>query len=579
MKENRSYHIHLNTEFEEELENSEVPFSEYPRPNMRRRSYLCLNGEWQFKIINKNRTIYDGKILVPFPPESRISGVFKNIDKKDILIYERTFSLDKTASSHRVILNIGACDQYARVFINGIFVGDHEGGYIPFSFDISDFVSAKDNTIRIEAHDPLCLDLPYGKQTTKRGGMWYTKISGIWQTVWLEEVPENYIKDIKITPDLSGVDIRINGGATKKTLSFNENKYEFEGDHFRLDVSEPHLWSPEDPFLYEFDIYSGEDKISSYFGLRTVSIKNRNGIPLIYLNNEPIFCHGVLDQGYFSDGIFIPASPNGFLNDIIQMKKCGFNTLRKHIKLEPQLFYYYCDKYGMLVFQDMINSGKYNFLIDTALPTVFLKKGVSHRASKRRKKIFLDSCHGIIENLYSHPSVVYYTIFNEGWGQFSPKEIYSELKKADPERIYDTTSGWFKTDATDVESDHVYFKPVKLKPIQNKPMVLSEFGGYAYKVKEHSFNLRKTYGYRKYESREEFENALCELYKNEIIEQISDGLCAAILTQLSDVEDETNGLLTYDRRTLKVDCNRMHRLSMSLFKKFQEAHNINNEQK
>ena len=579
MNKSRSYHIHLNTQFEEELKSAEVPFSEYPRPHMKRESYLCLNGEWNFKITNKARTVYDGKILVPYPPESRISGVFKSIDKRDILIYERKFSLNKTAHGNRVILNIGACDQYAKVFINGIFAGDHEGGYLPFSFDITDLVSEENNTIRIEARDPMCLDLPYGKQTTKRGGMWYTKISGIWQTVWIEEVPENYITDIKITPDLSGVDIRISGGSVKKSLCFNGNRYEFEGDHFRLDVKQAHLWSPEDPFLYEFDIYSGEDKISSYFGLRTVSVENRNHIPLILLNNKPIFCHGVLDQGYFSDGIFTPASPNGFLNDILQMKKCGFNTLRKHIKLEPELFYYYCDKYGMLVFQDMINSGKYSFVVDTALPTLFLKKGISHRASQTRKKLFMDSCHGIIEKMYSHPSVVYYTIFNEGWGQFSPKEIYPKLKKADPSRIYDTTSGWFKTKATDVESDHVYFKPVKLKPIKDKPMVLSEFGGYVYKVDGHSFNPHKTYGYRKYDTRKSFEDGLCALYKNEVIPEIDKGLCATVLTQLSDVEDETNGLITYDRRVLKVDPDRIHDLSMSLYEKFQEIHGIGNEQK
>ena len=567
---NNNHLIHLDTEFEEELKNSDIPFSEYPRPRMRRESYLCLNGKWNFRIERSGRAVYDGEILVPFPPESRISGVFTDIGKKDLMIYERKFSIHRPTTEGRVILHVGACDQYAKVFVNGSLAGEHEGGYLPFSFDITSLLSGGENTLRIEARDPMCKELPYGKQTDRRGGMWYTKISGIWQTVWLEEVPECYVKDVRITPDTLGADIQVIGGERKKLLRIDGKEYEFEGDSFRLDISAPHLWTPDDPFLYEFELICGEDRISSYLGLRSVSIEDRNGVPLICLNGSPIFCHGLLDQGYFSDGIFLPASPRGFLNDILKMKECGFNMLRKHIKLEPELFYYYCDKYGMLVFQDMINSGRYSFIVDTALPTLFLKKGVTHRVSKRRKKLFTDCSLGIIKKLYSHPSVIYYTIFNEGWGQFSPKELYSTLKAADPTRIYDTTSGWFKTDATDVESNHVYFKPVRLKPRKNRPMVLSEFGGYAHKVDGHAFNLKNTYGYRKYDTAKTFEDALCRLYEDEIASGIDIGLCATVLTQVSDVEDETNGLLTYDRRILKVDAPRIRSLSESLFERFRK---------
>jgi beta-galactosidase/beta-glucuronidase len=252
------------------------------------------------------------------------------------------------------------------------------------------------------------------------------------------------------------------------------------------------------------------------------------------------------------------------------MKSCGFNTLRKHIKLEPALFYYYCDKYGMLVFQDMVNSGKYNFIIDTALPTVFLKKGVRRRASKKRKENFLKACSGVLEGLYNHPSVVYYTIFNEGWGQFDEKGCYNFLKSIDKTRICDTTSGWFKSRHTDVESDHVYFKKVKIKNRCDKPWVLSEFGGYSYKIKENSFNLTKTYGYKFFDNQENYENALVNLYEKEILPCAKAGLNGAVLTQLSDVEDETNGLLTYDRKVLKVSATRIKKVCDKVISAFNE---------
>lgn len=556
----------LSTDFENDL--SSLPFSEYPRPQLRRDSYLCLNGKWDLKIKNGEELRYDGEILVPFVPESRISGVECEIYDTDVMIYERPFTLAEDFVKDRVLLHIGACDQYAGVFVNGEKIGENVGGYLPFTFDVTDYCRIGENTLRVEARDPLSLELPYGKQRKKRGGMWYTKISGIWQTVWIESVPENYIRSVKLHTDTVSVRIEVEGGEAKKNIYLNGKTYSFEGNSFCIDIDEPHLWTPDDPYLYTFELSSGEDRISSYFGLRTVSIEERGDRSFICLNGNPIFCHGLLDQGYFSDGIFLPASERGFKEDILRMKDCGFNMLRKHIKLEPDLFYYYCDKYGMLVFQDMINSGKYSFFIDTALPTVFLKRGVSHRASKLRRQCFERTCNGIIQSLYNHPSVIYYTIFNEGWGQFSAKEFYHKLKALDPSRIYDTTSGWFKVSESDVESDHVYFKPIKLKAVQGKPMVLSEFGGYVYKVKDHSFNPDNTYGYKLFDDVESFEQATLSLYENQVMPAIDDGLCATVLTQISDVEDETNGLLTYDRKVLKVDPIRMKALADKLHERF-----------
>lgn len=561
--------VSLKTDFENNL-NKTLPFSEYPRPRLRRNSYYCLNGEWDFKIENNGNTKFSGKIVVPFVPESRISNVEKDIAVDDILIYERDFELEQGFLKDRVILHIGACDQFCEVFVNENFVGKNVGGYLPFSFDITDFLKNGTNSLKVIASDPLDIELPYGKQTSKRGGMWYTKISGIWQTVWLESVPEKYIEKIKISSDLCGVDIEIIGGEYKKTIIFEGNEYSFCGSKYRLDVDPPELWTPENPKLYDFAIISGKDCVESYFGLRTVGVCEVDGKSFIALNGKPYYFHGLLDQGYFSDGIFLPATEEGFRRDILTMKKCGFNMLRKHIKLEPEIFYYYCDKFGMIVFQDMINSGKYNFLIDTALPTVFLKKGISHRATKRRREEFEKTSFGMVELLYNHPSVVYYTVFNEGWGQFDADNYYEKFKSLDPSRIIDTTSGWFKEKMSDVESDHVYFKTVKLKSKKGRPMVLSEFGGYSLKIEEHSFNLDNNYGYKTFNTPEDFENALVKLYETEIMENMENGLCATVLTQVSDVEDETNGLFTYDRKVLKVSEERMKKLSEKVFLRFGE---------
>ena len=364
------------------------------------------------------------------------------------------------------------------------------------------------------------------------------------------------------------------GGNVEKAVTLHlpdgDKIYNYEGDKIEIEIKNPILWSPENPHLYTFTLEDGNDKIDSYFALRTVEVKEVAGKPRLCLNGKPYFFHGLLDQGYYSDGIYTPATPDGSRYDIAKMKELGFNMLRKHIKVEPDVFYYECDKQGMVVFHDMMNSGHYSFLFDTALPTAGWRWGFFHAVSERRRAHFEVGARVLVDLLYNHPCVCYYTIFNEGWGQyFDASAVYDELKEKDPTRIWDTASGWFRTLRSDVQSEHIYFRKVDLKA-KKRPLVLSEFGGYSCKIAGHSFNLDQNYGYSTLETPEMFEKALERLYFEEIVPCIQNGgLNAAVLTQVSDVEDETNGLVTYDRQVCKVTTERMQALAKTLNEAFE----------
>ena len=536
----------------------------YPRPQLVRDSFFSLNGIWDF-------TVGDGNwetITVPFPPESLLSGIHRHMGKRPHLVYKKTFTLPEGFMRDRVILHFGAVDQIAVVTLNGTVLGEHRGGYAPFSFDITDCLQDT-NTLVVEVTDNLSDKiLPYGKQCEKRGGMWYTPVSGIWQTVWIESVPSDYVRALRIDTGADYAVFRAAGvtrGTVTVTTPHGEISVPMRDCIARVDLPSPRMWSPEDPYLYEFTLATESDTVRSYFAIRTLDICKINGISRLCLNGKPYFFHGVLDQGYFSDGIFTPASPKCYDNDILAMKNLGFNMLRKHIKIEPEYFYYACDRLGMIVFQDIVNNGDYSFFRDTALPTVGLKKLPDrhlHRDPATRQA-FIRGMEETVAQLRNHPSVCCWTIFNEGWGQFDSENMYHRLKKFDPTRFIDTASGWFHGATSDVDSQHVYFKPVKLKP-SDKPIFLSEFGGYVYRVEGHVFNPDKTYGYRIFDDRQKFEGALVKLYETEVIPQIGLGLCAAVYTQLSDVEDETNGLLTYDRKVCKVDAARMRAMAAKL---------------
>lgn len=560
----------LHTPFEKDL--GEVPFASYPRPQMVRDSYYCLNGTWRLTLKNKQREV-SSDILVPFPPQSAVSGFMYDVTPDDLLIYERTFTLPPAFIKDTVLLHFGAVDQTATVFVNDCEVAFREGGYLPFSCDITPYLISGDNRLRVEVRDPLDTDLPYGKQSLSRGGMWYTPVSGIWQTVWCESVPREYIRSITITPTLDSVTIETVGGEREKRLTVHTDSGDivktFDGDSVTLSINDPKHWTPETPYLYHFVLQSGDDEVASYFALRTVSVAKVGKYARLLLNGKPYFMNGLLDQGYYSDGLYLPSSDEGYRFDVTQMKSLGFNTLRKHIKIEPEVFYYECDRLGMLVFQDIVNSGRYHFLLDTALPTIGLKRGISHPPSKRRREVFERHTADTVTHLYNHPCIVYYTLFNEGWGQYDADRLYMEMKALDGSRVWDATSGWFFGKKSDVQSEHVYFKPIKLKP-SDRPLVLSEFGGYSCKLPEHSFNLDKTYGYRFFTDTAAFEEALLSLYRDEIASAVANGLCAAILTQVSDVEDETNGLLTYDRQMLKVSPDAMREMNKALQELFEK---------
>ncbi len=553
----------------------DIPWNIYPRPQLRRESFLCLNGIWDFKIKTTDGLPdkYGGSIRVPFPPESELSGVETTPKKNEYLYYRKHFSLPEGFMKDRVILHFGAVDGICDVYINGTFIKHNECGYIPFYIDVTGHLTEGENRLEVRAKDDTAPTPPYRKQKKKRGGMWYTPISGIWQTVWLESVYNNHIESIKITQTDTCAKIQITGAKGKKRLTLKESGevFEFDGDEITVAPKSQKLWTPDTPFLYYFTIVAENDEIESYFALRSIEICDTPPGKCLFLNKKPYIFNGLLDQGYFPDGIFLPASYKGYENDILRAKELGFNMLRKHIKIEPLIFYHLCDKLGMVVFQDAVNNGKYSFIRDTALPTVGFKKRNDRRMHKSRatRQSFLECADGMIHMLYNTPSVLYYTIFNEGWGQFLADDAYERFKALDSTRIVDSTSGWFWQNKSDVDSHHVYFKKIKAK-LCDRPLVISEYGGYSYRIENNCFS-KKNYGYALYKSKEDFENAITELFENEVIPLAKKGACAFVYTQLSDVEDETNGFLTYDRREVKIAPATMRSLAEKLTEEFLKA--------
>lgn len=529
----------------------ETSWASYPRPQLCREDWLCLNGIWDLTVLH-GKEIRREQIRVPFCAESLLAGLKTVPEIGDVLIYRRNFTVPEHWQGRRVILHFGAVSRFAVVSVNGQELRIHENSYLPFSVDITEALREDGNDLQVRVINDLTHEKPWGKQRIDRGGMWYTPCSGIWQTVWMEPVPEKHVEKLKIRCGSDWVEIRAEGVA-EGTLELEGRQYGLKHGSVRIPIDSPQFWSPETPNLYEFAVTAGEDRVKSYFALRTLEIREIGGIKRLCLNGKPFFFHALLDQGYWSDGLYTPATETGFEQDILAMKELGFNTLRKHIKIEPEQFYYDCDRLGMIVFQDMVNCGEYHFLRDTILPTVGVKR-IGDRKLNRNpaaREGFLDAMRRTVLQLENHPCICLWTIFNEGWGQFCADNACRELKLLDPTRFIDSTSGWFHQRESDLDSLHIYFGKLHLGK-EPRAQLLSEFGGFVWKLPEHSFNTQKTYGYRIYSDRGSFVKALREIYEKEILPLAEKGLCGSVYTQVSDVEDETNGLLTFDRAVRKV---------------------------
>lgn len=538
----------------------EIPLKEYPRPQLKRYSYINLDGLWDYKISDSDdisNIVFDGHILVPYCLESFNSQVQKELKEGQYLIYHRHFKVPSNFIKDITLLNLLGVDQEFDLIINNKKYSHYIPYLCPISIDISNSIS-EDNEIFIIVKDDLKACYPHGKQVRESKGMFYTSVSGIYFPLFLESVNKDYIKNIKITPYLNGIDLFIDSLAKSFDITILKNNEAIKNistneSNLHIEIENPVLWELDNPFLYDIIIKTDNDEISSYFGLRTISI-DRNKV---LLNNHPIFLNGLLNQGYYPEGIYTVSTYDSYKIDILTMKELGFNLLRVHEKVESDYFYYLCDKLGMLVLQDFVFTGNYSFLHDTVLPTIGFQKldDTKKNLTLYEKKSFLVHSKKVINHLFNHPCIIGYTIFNEGWGQFNSDRIYNYLKPFDNTRLYDTTSGWFRQNNSDFESLHIYFKKID-KQIKgcSKPLLISEFGGYVYKIDEHSFNLNKTYGYKFFKTSESFEQGLISLFRDQILSQASK-LCGCIYTQVSDVEDETNGLFTYDRKVLKINKN------------------------
>lgn len=546
---------------------------DYPRPQLRRDSFFPLDGDW---------TVNGRPIRVPWPPQAPLSRYGGRV--ADVLWYETAFTLPEgfAPKGRRVLLHFGAVDQVAEVFVNGVSVVRHEGGYLPFSADITAALRPEGNRLEVKAVDTLSHAYPYGKQHRRPHGMWYTPVSGIWQSVWLEAVPaKGAVSSVRLTPDLTGVTVEVDAGGEDFNLAVPLGGGRVltaagrSGRSLRLEVPEPRLWEPDDPYLYSMTIATATDQVESYFALRTVSTKEIRGHTRLCLNGTPIFLHGVLDQGYFEDGLYLPWGPEGYDEDVMRMKDLGFNTLRKHVKVEPEAFYYACDRLGMLVIQDMVNSGEYRYLRDTVIPTFVSKKrgDLGGGGSEQRKAFFERHCLDTVAHLYNHPCVVGWTIFNEGWGQYDSDRIYRLLKPTDPTRFFMTTSGWFAQKESDVHSEHVYFSSRVLEGTQpGKFLLLSECGGFSRRIEGHVAQDRKNYGYGgQCRTELDLEVRIGLMYGEMVLPSIPRGLCGCVYTQLSDVEGETNGLYTYDRQVRKVRPDFMREMAFELKQALEKA--------
>ena len=552
---------------------------EYPRPQLRRDSYLNLNGLWEYAITGSDAQpeTFDGEILVPYSPEAPLSGVGRSPGPDQFLWYRRRVTLPEGFVRARTLLHFGAVDQEAAVFVNGEQLAHHIGGYLPFSCDVTDALhGANELEIVVCVRDRT--DASYhtrGKQKRAHGGIWYTPQSGIWQTVWMESLPKTHIRSLRITPlfEQAAVELRVQTSVPCACVARLDGRTVTfcSGTSVRVPMPGFRPWSPEDPYLYDLAVEAGEDRVESYFAMRSFGVgPDEDGLPRLLLNGRPYFHTGVLDQGYWPDGLYTAPSDAALEADIALMKRMGFNMLRKHIKVEPLRWYYHCDRLGMLVWQDMPNGGGAYRLSTISLPLLTNRHRddrdytVFARQEEAGRREFSQELQQMVEHLYNCPCIAMWVPFNEGWGQFDARETAARLRTLDPTRTIDHASGWHDQGAGDVKSLHVYFRPYRHKQEPGeRAVVLSEFGGYHLRIAGHADGSR-TFGYRRCKSQEQLAFLIQDLYVRQIIPAKAQGLSAAVYTQLSDVEGERNGLVTYDRAVVKMDEAAMRALNDAL---------------